>query len=593
MRYQPFLCAILLLFVASFLIVPATYAQEARFAPGEIIVKYKESQSPEDIQQEVNRRQESQTRFFGVGKTFEDLSLRARGEKLPEEKLEAIKAVEKKAKVVSKKDVFEAEKDTDDLENIEVIKTKNTSVKELEKLYESLPEVEYAEPNYIFSTKATANDPYFPDMWALSKINIQNAWDIQKGSNSIRVAVVDNGVYYYHPDFLGRTIINGTDFTTCAEFDDDGYCIRYKQRDNDSMAEDNYHGTHVAGTIGAVVNNGIGVSGINWNVTLIAIRALNGQGNGYLNDIASVIVFVANYNAKFINLSLGGWLSCPNTYQNVINYARNRNVTVVVAAGNENVDASVSTPANCSGVIAVGATGPSDERASYSNYGSTVDIAAPGGNPPQDSPCTRSTCITSTAGYYDTIDSLYRQGYGWIAGTSMATPHVAGVAALLLAQNPSLTPDQIEATLKNTGDTISTDLPISGKRLNAYRALQSLITPTSTPTPLPTNIPTPTNTPTLTPSPTPTPIPTATPTPSPSPTPTNTPTPTFTPTPTPNPKDINHNGLIDLADFDIWNCEFINGGICPSPSSNRTGDINRDGSVDILDFSLWRNSFNP
>ncbi len=360
-----------------------------------------------------------------------------------------------------------------------------------EELYK-LDEIKASEPEYILSTQLSANDAEYSGMWGLKKIDIEKAWDVTRGSNSVKVAVVDTGIDYNHPDFAGRSIIKGKDVSTCDStyqelLASNGQCTKPKQPDNDPLDSNNGHGTHVAGTIGAATNNGIGVSGVNWNVTLIAVKTMGEGGAGGMSEIANGLVDAVDRGADVVNMSLGGEGTCTSQMQQAINYARNKGAAIVVAAGNGDrngnpIDASRVTPASCTGVIVVGATGPNDERSSYSNYGTRVDLAAPGGNEPRGtSSCTKSNCITST---------WPGRQYRSVQGTSMAAPHVAGVAALLLAQNGSLTPDDIKRCLINSGNPISTDRPIGGKRLNAYSALNGCIASANQPTTPPANPPT-------------------------------------------------------------------------------------------------------
>jgi serine protease len=275
------------------------------------------------------------------------------------------------------------------------------------------------------------------------------------------VAVIDTG-YRPHADLSGQ-ILQGYDFITNATMANDG-----GGRDSDASdpgdwtlagqcgagvpaANENssWHGTHVAGTIAARANNGIGVAGIAYNAKIVPARVL-GRCGGYTSDIADAIVWAsggtvsgvpANANkARVLNLSLGGTGSCDTTTQNAINSARSRGAVVVVAAGNSNTSATTSTPANCAGVIAVAATNRSGGKASYSNYGSNVTIAAPGGD--------TGAGILSTLNAGTTTPGA--DNYAFYAGTSMATPHVAGVVALMLSVNPNLTPDDVAAKLKST-----------------------------------------------------------------------------------------------------------------------------------------------
>ncbi len=348
---------------------------------------------------------------------------------------------------------------------------KGSDVQKIREEIYKLDEIGSSEPNYFLKTQAVPNDPLYPSMWDLQKIQMENAWNIQTGSNDVIVAVIDSGVDYTHSDFVGRRFVHGKDFVTCDDYvinKDTSQilgCREPKSMDDDPM--DNLgHGTHVAGTIGAVSNNSEGISGINWNISLMALKTQDKNGNGSGIEIPKAIEYAVDNGADVINMSLGGPGVCSqgSVYETAITYAVSKGVVVVVAAGNDSKDASGYIPASCKGVIVVGATGPNDERASYSNYGSIVTIAAPGGN--QASKCTSETCISST----------YPQNqYTAMKGTSMASPHVAGVAALLLAQNPSLTPDDVKRCLVESGDPISTDKPIGGKRLNAYKALNGCV----------------------------------------------------------------------------------------------------------------------
>lgn len=234
------------------------------------------------------------------------------------------------------------------------------------------------------------------------------------------------------------------------------------------------HGTHVAGTIGASVNNGIGISGINWDASLMAIKVLNDSGSGTTSNVAKGIVFASDNRANIINMSLGGTFPCSQsqTYQTAIDYANARGVVVIVAAGNNNMDAANYSPASCQHVLAVAAIGPTDKRAYYSNYGPVVDVAAPGGD---KMICNDVSCLIKST-YLDNLYTL-------LQGTSMATPHVSGVVGLMLATKPNLSPEEAEAILVESGDALTTDKPI-GKLVNAHAALVRLM-----PTPTPKNSP--------------------------------------------------------------------------------------------------------
>ena len=328
------------------------------------------------------------------------------------------------------------------------------------------PNVEYAEPDRILQAQFTPNDTQYGQQWhyfeATGGLNLPAAWDKSTGTGVV-VAVIDTG-YRPHAD-LAANILPGYDFIIDTAVSNDG-----NGRDNNpqdpgdavvagecgtgSPAQDessSWHGTHVAGTIAAVTNNGSGVAGVAYNAKVVPVRVL-GKCGGYTSDIADGIVWAsggtvasvpANANpARVINMSLGGSGACDTTSQNAITSARSRGTVVVVAAGNSNANAANFSPASCSGVITVAATNRSGGRAYYSNFGSIVAVAAPGG----DVRTSSANGILSTLNAGTTAPGA--DSYAYYQGTSMATPHVAGVVALMLAKNPALTPDEVATRLK-------------------------------------------------------------------------------------------------------------------------------------------------
>lgn len=344
--------------------------------------------------------------------------------------------------------------------------SRRMSADEAEAMAQSLragdPDIEYAEPDHLMLPLMTPTDSYYSYQWSLfdttGGIRAPAAWDKANGAGIV-VAVIDTGVRK-HPD-LAANLLAGRDFisTTFVSNDGDGrdadatdpgdavtagYCSTGLAASNSS-----WHGTHVAGIVAASANNKSGVAGVAWGAKVLPLRAL-GRCGGYTSDIADAISWAAGNTvsgvptnttpARVINLSLGGTSSCSKTSQNAINAARAKGAVVIVAAGNEKANASTSSPANCTGVISVAATGKTGARASYSNYGTSVTLAAPGGDS-NGSILSTWNAGTTTAG---------ADNYGYMSGTSMATPVVSGVAALMLSVNSKLTPDQVATLLKSS-----------------------------------------------------------------------------------------------------------------------------------------------
>jgi serine protease len=327
-------------------------------------------------------------------------------------------------------------------------------------------DIEFAEPDRMMRIQLTPNDSRYLDQWhyyeATAGLNLPPAWDKSTGTG-VRVAVLDTG---YRPhadlaanlvggyDFIGDTFVSNDGNGRDSDASDPGDAVAAGECGaGDPASSSSWHGTHVAGTIAAVTNNASGVAGVAFGAKVVPVRVL-GKCGGYTSDIADAIVWAsggtvagvpANANpAKVINMSLGGGGACDTTTQNAINSARSRGSVVVVAAGNSNANASNYSPASCAGVISVAATNRSGGRAYYSNYGTVVDVAAPGGD-------VRSS---STNGVLSTLNSGSgapgADSLAWYQGTSMATPHVAGVVALMLSANPALTPDDVETRLKGS-----------------------------------------------------------------------------------------------------------------------------------------------
>lgn len=331
--------------------------------------------------------------------------------------------------------------------------------------YRADPQVAYAVPDRLNTPQADPNDTEYTKQWDLYEtkagMNVPGAWSTSTGSG-VTVAVIDTG-YVAHTD-VAANIVAGYDFIsdTAVSVDGDGrdsnpadpgdYYAANECGSGIPASDSSWHGTHVAGTIAAVTGNNKGIAGIAYGAKISPLRVL-GKCGGYDSDIIDAITWAsggtvsgvpANANvAKVINMSLGGSGACTSATQSAITAAVNRGTTVVVAAGNDNDNAANYSPASCNNVVTVAATGRSGSRASYSNYGSIVDISAPGGD-----------MSTATAnGIYSTLNSGTKtpssESYAYYQGTSMATPHIVGLVALMKSANSSLTPAQIETAIKN------------------------------------------------------------------------------------------------------------------------------------------------
>ncbi len=327
----------------------------------------------------------------------------------------------------------------------------------------------HAEPNYIRRASRVANDPFYVYQWHYPNINLPLAWDLTQGSSQVIVAVIDTGVLLNHPDLRGQ-LIAGYDFIRDAARARDGDGIDPDANDVGDRGfggSSSFHGTHVAGTIAARSDNGAGVTGIAWNSRIMPLRALGVDG-GTSYDVIQCVRFAAGLSndsntvpaqrADIINLSLGSGFSSQSE-QDTFNQARAAGVIVVAAAGNE-ASSNPSFPAAYGGVVSVAATTITKAHAAYSNFGGTIDVAAPGGNSATDiNGDGIGDGVVSTIG--DDGGGAVTFGYASLTGTSMASPHVAGVAALMKAVFPGLTPARFDAALA-AGD-LTDDLGVPGR----------------------------------------------------------------------------------------------------------------------------------
>ena len=345
---------------------------------------------------------------------------------------------------------------------------------------ESNPQVEYSEPDYLVETMLVPNDSRYNEQWhyfeANGGINLPAAWNITTGNPNVIVGVVDSGIVP-HSD-LQSNVVSGYDFIGNAWMANDGsgrdadatdpgdavsqagLCGSINGRPIPSQpTSSSWHGTHVSGTIAAVTNNGTGVAGIAWSSKVMPLRT-QGRCGGYFSNIVDAMRWAAGFRVynlprnptpvKVINLSLGGTANrCPRFMQDAINEVVASGITVVVSAGNDNNTASRKFPANCNHVITVAAVDRNGGRSWYSNYGNHVDIAAPGG----ETRYAIGNGVLSTAN--SGITRAVQGNYEYYQGTSMATPHVSGVAALMYSIRPNIAPAKSKTNINRDGPLLS------------------------------------------------------------------------------------------------------------------------------------------
>ena len=296
------------------------------------------------------------------------------------------------------------------------------------------PHIAFVEENHVAEPTAVPNDSSYGSQWHLPKIQAPQGWDITTGAASFPIAIIDSGVDADHPD-LASKLMTGRNFLDGSVNTDDTHG----------------HGTSVAGAAAAASNNGTGISGVSWGSPIMPLQVFNSTTSALYSTIASAITWATDNGAKVINISMAGSTSSL-TMENAINYAWNKGVIVVASAGNSSTSAPYY-PAACKNVVSVSATTSSDLKASWSNFGATVDVAAPG-----------ASIYTTTKG----------GGYGSVNGTSFSSPITAGLVALIWSANPTLTnAEVVDILLQNTDDlgAVGFDESFAHGRINAFKSV--------------------------------------------------------------------------------------------------------------------------
>jgi hypothetical protein len=487
--------------------LPTVEEKVPQYAPGEILVKFKEGVDPSSILKEVNLEAKSVERVHSIRPAVAKFRKDYKLEKDSEGWYPFLGKNYKEIDQIPNKEMFkEAYSKMPDVEKAlyrshKITLPEGMSVEEAVNNLKNNPNVEYAEPNYIVKVQMVPNDPYYSssgswgqpydDLWGIKKIQCEQAWEISQGEGII-VAVIDTGADYNHPDLWNNIWVNSA---VVPDRNDDGkidlndcdlngnYIIEpneivnnmwgwdFAYNDNDPM-DGHGHGTHVSGTIAAVGNNNIGVIGVAPNAKIMAIKGLDDSGSGYISTLAACVTFAADNGAKILSNSWGGEGSSA-TLAIAFDYAYSKGCVAVAAAGNSSIDASNFMPANINTVIAVAATDPYGKTAWFSNYGLNVPVSAPGVD-------VLSLRATGTDMYGDgthIVDGTYYRSNG----TSMACPHVSGLAALIAARYPHYNNDQIGWLIKNSVDVIPQPIAVFPPGFGIINASNSLTNPTIPP----------------------------------------------------------------------------------------------------------------
>ncbi|MCP4539600.1 MAG: S8 family serine peptidase [Chloroflexi bacterium] len=363
------------------------------------------------------------------------------------------------------------------------------SVEQAVAQYQDHPDVVYIEPDYVIripqpvaetehdfdlptpAADNVPNDPLFGQLWGMEMIDAPLAWDIQTGSDNVIVGIIDTGIDYTHPDLAAHVWTNPNEIPNNS-IDDDGngyvddmHGWDFFNDDNDPM-DDAGHGTHVAGTITAVGNNGVGVTGVNWSGRVMALKFLGSQGYGYTSNAVAAVEYATQMGVSLTNNSWGGGEYSQALYDAIAAAGANGQLFIASAGNsNDNNDEYPSYPNSydLDNIIAVAATDSADQKADFSSYGfASTDLGAPGVKILSTLPITSRGCGTGND-----------NGYGSCNGTSMAAPHVSGVAALVWSQFPGLEWSQVKHRILASTDPVSdlTFTTVSGGRLNAHAAL--------------------------------------------------------------------------------------------------------------------------
>lgn len=499
--FRPYLMQAVRLILPSLFLISVVNAEaldDIRYAPNEILIKYKRSAADALEQSLIAGKEVNEIRMSA--------SLNNLAKKHPVKKIEQVfpnfkKSRKKYSALVIKNNALLNSRESrllrrskrapmnmkvpelDRIYKLTIELEKKQSLEDVVAAYNNDPDIEYAELNYIVSHNAVPNDSLFPLQWPLhntgqyyphsgrfntppgtpdSDIDAPQAWDITANFGEVVVAVIDTGVDYNHRDLQNNIWINYSELNGTAGVDDDqngfvddihGYNFIYQ---NGDPLDDHGHGTHCAGVIAAHGNNGLDIAGISWNTKIMSLKFLSYVGRGYTDDAMKAFYYLTDNGADVASNSWGGG-DFSMAMQDAINYAYSQGVIMAASAGNAGTD-DFQYPANYDNMISVAATDSNDQKAPFSSYGDWVDIAAPG----VDVLSLRAagTSMGSTYNLYTTIAS----------GTSMSCPHIAGACAFLLSCNSTLGNDDVYSLIMDTVDPIAPGICASNGRVNLANA---------------------------------------------------------------------------------------------------------------------------
>lgn len=451
----------------------------AEFVPGEVIVRFKDNMLPQGAKQDSLQARAAAFGLQGKAGAPGQAMLFSLGTGAAREQALTTLGVAP-SKLAGGKATASSPQLADKLDTLRAVKALRARA-----------DVASADLNYIRKAFATPNDEFYGYQWHYPLINAPQAWDVTTGRTDVIVAVIDTGVYMAHPDLADNLTATGYDFISSSTAARDGGGIDNNPDDpgDSSIAgQSSWHGTHVAGTVAGASNNSAGIAGVNWTTKIMPLRVL-GTGGGTSFDIMQAVRYAARLSnasgtlpaqrADVMNLSLGG-PSASQSEQDTYTAARNEGVIIIAAAGNDN-SSQLFYPASYNGVVSVSAVDLRKEKAPYSNFGTAVDIAAPGGDTSVD---------RNGDGYADGVLSAVandssgtrQPAFAFYQGTSMASPHVAGVAALMVAvrkaASSTLTPAEFDNFI--SGGTIVNDLGAAGRDdifgyglIDAFKAVQA------------------------------------------------------------------------------------------------------------------------